>query len=553
MVIPEIKYTNKRYYMLLLILGLILIIPVIDTKLIPGHDYIFHVSRIEAVAEALKQGVFPVRMYVDTVQFWGAPAGIFYPGLFNYFPALLKLAGIPTEICYNIYIAFILYIGLFASWHGFSLLTRSRPIGILCSALYISSGYYLFDAYMRNALGELLALSFMPLAIACIIHIVNKPKVSHKIYLLSILSITSIIESHVLNTAFLFLFAIGYLLIKYKKMTFAKLKTFFFLAISIFLLNATFLVPFLLFYKEVPLTVHFINTFLQNATKPIILFRLCIMWNAGTLIGLYIFITRKIFCPGCNSSYKRKQFRYYILYFALGLFFIFASSSLFPWNILFPLREIFKVMQFPWRFLGYASLSMCVCGGFGLYLFLKKIKLSFKTLSASALLICIFHLLAFTYLTPTTYYGNWDMAEKRYWFRKPFYSDEDYLYKGMNANLLYKQGNHYISNAKITDWKKNLTDISFTYHSNSYNTEIILPLINYPGYIATTQEGKTISILENENHMMLIKLPKGKGSINIHYESRLFKLADSISLVTLVILICYVNTITFKKSWNKII
>ena len=181
MVIPEIKYTNKRYYMLLLILGLILIIPVIDTKLIPGHDYIFHVSRIEAVAEALKQGVFPVRMYVDTVQFWGAPAGIFYPGLFNYFPALLKLAGIPTEICYNIYIAFILYIGLFASWHGFSLLTRSRPIGILCSALYISSGYYLFDAYMRNALGELLALSFMPLAIACIIHIVNKPKVSHKI------------------------------------------------------------------------------------------------------------------------------------------------------------------------------------------------------------------------------------------------------------------------------------------------------------------------------------------------------------------------------------
>ena len=115
MVIPEVKTSKKTYYILLFVLGLILITPVIDIKILPGHDHIFHISRIEAFAEALKQGVFPVRMCVDQVQFWGAPTGIFYPGLFSYIPALLKILGVPTEICYNIFIASIVYLGLFAS------------------------------------------------------------------------------------------------------------------------------------------------------------------------------------------------------------------------------------------------------------------------------------------------------------------------------------------------------------------------------------------------------------------------------------------------------
>ena len=518
-------------------LGLILNIPVIDVKLIPGYDYIFHVSRIEAVAEALKYGVFPVRMYVDSVQFWGAPVGIFYPSLFNYVPALLKLAGVPIEICYNIYIALIVYLGLFASWYGFSLLARSKTVGLLSSALYISSGYYLFDAYMRNALGELLALSFMPLAIACIINVINKNIVPFKIYLLSIFSISAIIESHVLNSAFLSLFFICYIAISYKSITLVKSKKIFCLVIIIFILNATFIIPFLFFYKEVPLTVHFINDFAQNGVKLPILFRLCIMWNAWILIGLYIFISRKILGAKYYINYRHTQFRYYTSFFIMGIFFLFASSTIFPWNYLAPLRETFKFMQFPWRFLGYASLCLSMCGGFGLYISLKKISLNIKTLGFVTTLICIFHLLAFTYLTPTTYYGNWDMAEKHYWFRKPFYSDEDYLYKHMNADLLYKQGNHYIAEANISEWKKELTNISFSYNSLTQDSKITLPLINYPGYVATNQIGNFIPISENDNHMMVIILPKGSGTVNIHYEPKLFKIADYISVIALSLLL----------------
>ena len=80
--------TNKKYIVFLFCLTTILIISLIDNKNIPGHDYVFHVARIIDIAEALKEGVFPVRIYVDEVRFWGTPVGIFYPSLFCYIPAL---------------------------------------------------------------------------------------------------------------------------------------------------------------------------------------------------------------------------------------------------------------------------------------------------------------------------------------------------------------------------------------------------------------------------------------------------------------------------------
>ena len=55
---------HKRfpYTVFLLLTWLILIIPLIDTKIIPGHDYVFHVSRILNIADGLQDGVFPLRI-----------------------------------------------------------------------------------------------------------------------------------------------------------------------------------------------------------------------------------------------------------------------------------------------------------------------------------------------------------------------------------------------------------------------------------------------------------------------------------------------------------
>ena len=536
MLISKIKNNENRiYFISLLMCGAILISPLIDTKIIPGHDYMFHVSRIEIVANALKQGIFPVRMYADTIQFWGSPNGILYPNLFNYIPAILRLTGLPVEICYNIFIALIFYTGLFVSWYGFSLLTKSKHIGFLASILYISSGYFLLDAYIRSAIGELLALAFMPLAIACIVKLVQKEKVSPKLFFISILTFSAIIEAHVLSSVILALFFITFLIIKHKYVSLIIVKRMIKLSIIIGLLNASFLIPFIIFFIKIPLSLSYMDDFSRSGLRPYILLRFLVYWNFWLFTGLYIFLSTKYHKSSLMRNFEIKYYNLYLLYLLAGFFFLYTSSTLMPWDNIPPIKNFFKFIQFSWRFLGYSTLFLCISGGFGLHHFIKLKSNRTSVISALfGLLICLTCLTTFKYLTPTPF-GN--MEPKVYWERQLFFSDIDYLYNDIEIARIIEHGNHYVSNAKITNWKKENTTISFSYLAEN-NSEIILPLINFPGYTAIDQNGNCFLINENDNHMMVITLPKGNGNIKVFYKGlTIFKVADYISLFSLVALL----------------
>lgn len=553
MVTPQLKSKNITYYTLLLIAGCILTFPLVGSQIIPGHDHVFHISRIQCIAEALKTGVFPVRMYVDSVRFWGAPVGFFYPGLFNYIPAILLLIGLPIEICYNSFIILIFFLGLFASWQGFSILTKSKNIGLFSTALYISSGYYLMDAYIRNALGELLSLSFLPLAIASFANIINKTKVSFKIYVFFVISISAVIESHLLSSVFLILFCSFYLLLHHKKLTVAICKRVVLISLIVFLLNASFTIPFLFLYKAVPLSVEFINRFSQFCWSPITICYFLIYMNFWLFTSLYMFLSTKFHCFYTFSNNRKKLFLYYSSYMLTGIFFLFIASTLFPWNQLTPLKNIFKIMQFPWRFLGISTIFLCVCGGFGLHLLSQRFKLNIVISQLFIIIICITNVLCIFMINSTPIGG---MPTKTYWKRFPVKSDFDYLYKDIDIKTLFEQGNRFETNAKISNYKKNLTDISF-YYTTPYDAKIVLPLVNYPGYIVKKQNGDKISkinIAENDNHMIMILLPTGNGTINVHYEGlTVFKIADYVSAISLLVFILYVIRNNKLKGWNKLI
>lgn len=532
----EDKQNIRIYYISLIVIGLFLILPLIDTKIIAGHDHGFHIARIEAIAQALNNGVFPVRMYVDKVQFWGSPTGIFYPSVFLYIPALLKLAGLPTGVCYNIFIAMVVFCGLFSSWYGFSMLTKSKCIGFLSSSLFISSCYYLTVTYIRSAVGELLALSFMPIAIGCIFNIINKTKVPIKIYFLAIFSISAIIESHVLSSIYFAFFSMCYLIINYKKITLEKLKIIAVLSTVILLLNAFFIVPFLKFYKEVPLSFDF-NAFSNRGVILRNLFYFLTLGNFWIVTGLCMTISIIFFSNNKSTVKKWKQYRFYFYCLFTGFAFLLMSSK-WLWNIISPLKRIFEYMQFPWRLLGGASLFLCICAGYGLYLLVFRLKLDIKAVILLSALICSSNLLVFICLKPAMYLGNeFVLKPKVFWERYYCCWDEDYLYKDMDVKALLNQKNRVITDAKITNWKKDLTDISFSYHME-HDSEIVLPLANYPGYIVTTQTGDIVPIKENGNHMIKISLPKGHGEITIRYKGlRSFIIADLISVFTLLALI----------------
>ena len=539
----------------LLLTWLILIVPLIDTKIIPGHDYIFHVTRILDVAEAMKAGIFPVRMYVDEIQFWGTPVGIFYPGLFVYIPALLKVAGFPIEVCYNIFIALIFFFGIFSSWYGFSILTRSQKTGFYSAILYISSGWYLIDAYIRNALGELAGLSFMPLAIACIIKYITKPQIQVKYYLLGILSISAIFQSHLLSSVFLVIFCLSCFVILYRNVSLRIIKRFVSFSIILFLINASFLVPFFSYYFSVPLSIDFVETFSQKGWSINLLLYILLLYNFWIFIILSFFLLKSfyVFKEVCFLNHKSlvtNTLLYYNKFFLTGIFFTCLTLKVIPWDNLFLLKNIFEIIQFPWRFFGIATLFICVCGGYGMRLFIKKAKLKKFSVVSLIVLVCATNIIVVTYINPVQFQR---MTQRIYWQRELSSTDDDYLYKGMDTKTLFSINNQYITDIEISNWRKELTSISFSY-SCQKNSKIILPLVNYPGYIATDQNGKDVRIGENNNHMMVLYLPKGSGSVNVSYKGLfLFKISDIISLVSVLFFLFYSLNIYKRKEWNKVI
>lgn len=551
----QLELKNSIYFILLVISGLILSIPLIDTKFIASHDCIFHITRIIDVSEALKERVFPVRMYTDPIHFWGQPVGFFYPGLFVYIPAILRCMGLPIEICYNVFISMIIFAGLFSSWYGYTLLTKSRHIGFFTSLLYISSGYYLLDAYVRSALGELLALSFMPLAIACICNFINKAKLPTKMYITGIIAISAIIESHVLSSAFLFLFGLCYCCWHYKKVNAALIRRILYIIIIIILLNASFILPFVFFYTKVPLSIDYVESFAQSGWSVRTILRFFLLWNSWLFYGLFLFISSKVH-PSKQFSFSiRKQYVFYSSCFLLGLFFLFLSSDVFPWKSLSPVEKYIRTMQFSWRFLGYSTLFFCVCGGCMLHRFLGNLKYKPLSVCTFAITICITSFAAFSCFIPKP---PWTINVKLNWNSKevaavrPYNSDTDYLFSDINKKELFQHGDHYTSNANIYNYKKHLNDITFSYQATK-ESEITIPLINYPGYIATNLEGKQIQIKEGYNHMIVIPLPRGNDSIHVYYKGLLlFKLADYISLLSLIMLVCCIIKIQKQQSWHKL-
>lgn len=543
------KYENTPYFITLLIIGLILTLPLLDTKVIIGHDAIFHISRIIDISEALKAGTFPVRIYVDNRHFWGQPNGIFYPSFFLYFPAIIKCFGLPIEICFNLLIIVAFFVGLFSSWYGFSILTSSKKIGLISAVLYISSGYFLFDAYIRSAIGELLSLSFMPLAFASMYIFVNKPKLSIKKYLIGVFSFSAVIESHVLNSA-IFLLLSGFLLFG----VFAKQKNIKTIMIRlsgmvfvIFLINASFIIPFLVYYKNVPVTIGGISNFKNTGWSFEILKSFLLYWNFWLLTGLLLFIFFRFIPINFTSSPKGIHYPFFARYFFAGLFFFWLSSRFFPWHLIPGLERLFRTMQFSWRFLGFATMFSSVCSGYILYNLYNKYLKKYINIKPLLFAVCISLVISLTHFVA---FNNvkfftipwWVIGNKTYCssslLSKMITSDYDYLFSDINRKDLLRQGNNYSSDAIISNYRKNLTTISLTYKTEK-STKIILPLVNYPGYIAIDQYGNRIPLQKrSSNHMITVPLTERNGSIKVYYEGLpIFKAGDYISVVSIIMVV----------------
>ena len=141
---------------------------------------------------------------------------------------------------------------MFTAWFCMKRLTGDRYVALTAMLLYCSMPYRISCMYYRYALGELLAIAFIPLVIAGLYEIVygNKKK-----WPILTIGISGIIESHILSTLLIVIFCVLMVLaciariIKDRRWIYLIMA-----ALSAAVLNMGFIVPFL-YYPELFMTV----------------------------------------------------------------------------------------------------------------------------------------------------------------------------------------------------------------------------------------------------------------------------------------------------------
>ena len=128
-----------------------------------GADWSFHLSRIEGIAQGLREGQFPVRVYSIAKDGYGYAPSLFYGELLLYFPAVLRLLGMSVQGAYHTYLLTLQLLTAGIAFFSLRQIFRHNKTALVGSVLYMLSTYHLYKIYWLSAVGEYTAMAFLPL------------------------------------------------------------------------------------------------------------------------------------------------------------------------------------------------------------------------------------------------------------------------------------------------------------------------------------------------------------------------------------------------------
>ncbi len=378
-------------------------LPHMATGLSTAHDMAFHVSRIEGIAMSMREGTFSIQMNPFAYNQYGYPDGVYYPYLFLFFPAALRLLNASPLFAYKA----LIFLSSFATacvggFVGFRL-TKSRKTGIVFCALYTLAMYRLTNICVRGAVGEVLAMIFMPLAFYGIHSLLFEKK---KAWVALALGMVGLINSHVLSVVFAVLFMGLYALVHAKRL-FQK-PTMIALVKAVLLtvgLTAWWVIPFLgwLSYGTVQVgnslveqTAHlsqifhqftFYNNNMSNYASIGTWCEMPITIGIVPLLGVIFYSFMRFYLIKDRFDQNRALRALVDGCFVGFVLSIFLSSTSFPYYLIeiMPSLSFVTVIEFPWRFLGMATLFGAMITAVTLFMLIKETKEVRATLAVVAM------------------------------------------------------------------------------------------------------------------------------------------------------------------------
>ncbi len=473
-----------------------------------GIDTQAHMKRIEAIAQGLKDGQFPVMIGPNYANQYGELVAL-QPGLFLYIPALLRLLNISIPASYNLYMIMVNIATAIVTLLCAERLFTSIRWGMIAAVFYLIEPFRLFVMLNLGAgAGMGTALIFLPLLITGMHETVNRGGFRWKYIAVGL---WGLVCSHVMGFALSCLVMFVYLLLNFKQLLnrevlIALIKA----AVMFIVLSIGVLAPFAVFY---------FTDWNSNALQWTDFYHFPIEWDREiqNIIALTVMI---IAWFGAKRTGYVNRFLKGI--FIIGFTSVIMATPVFPWvwfkNI--PAVDTFlSMMQYPRRFhfitvpcVAYTA-AEAICSNMDSRTEIRR-KLMYSIVAIMSVGVMInfigFYKTGKLFVTPESGEINTQM--------------EDYLPAGTFTEWYSNDTGEFsdYDDVEAYSYNKQYTHVDLEYTSKSDGQYMEFPVFYYEGYNAYDQDGNRLRVEKGNRNRVRVYLTKSDEVQELHlrYEVR---------------------------------
>lgn len=505
------------------------------------YDTAFHINRALSL-----ESIFSSPINFETFRSYGMQVNNFYPWLTLY-PLFLLIKFTNLAIGYNLFLYIVTLITLFICHYVMYEITKKHVTSSFFAIIYTTSSFRSVEIFLRGAMGELLAMSILPLILLGFIKLYDSKKES---WVMLAISMTLLIYTHVLSVAMTMVMIIIALIIQFYRKK--KIEIFLIIklikaAIVTLLLSLAFIGPMIE------------QTLYQDLNRPYvdILQKRAIYLGKEFLIGSIdsellsfgIGLTLLICLIILTFNFKKLGILSKITYI-MGIISILLCTKIFPW---FALQNTpLNIIQAPWRFMIFSTLFI----SFSVSLFISPQLEKFSyTRRRNFILLLILAISILNYSSVVNMvkemnfqgtYSNEQMENKLEEFE-----NFDYVPIGYKKDQLLLKNHQVTEDGQViySSFSPNKDEITFTFKSSKGKT-IVLPVFGYKG-LTVTVNSKNATVLKQGGPFVTVKSESGINKVTIRYSYTFFsKISLFISIITLIVLLW--GILRYKVSSRKI-
>ncbi|MBR2991008.1 MAG: hypothetical protein IKF51_06055 [Solobacterium sp.] len=524
------------------LIAVLFCLPMYSGMIRSGSDTAFHMARMLQLSEALRHGDLYPRIFPEMHMGFGYGSPLFYSVCLLYPAALLILGGIPLLMAWRINIFIIVFAASLAFITFVRPMCRHRWTPVFSAALCMLNPYVLANCYKRGALGEMLAMVFLPVVLCGIRELFFRKKNGTAAVAAGF---CGLILSHNISFVLAMVLLGIFCALNLRRKNIRRIVPQLFLGLfTAFLLTAFFTLPML---EQLQTHLYRISGYFGEISladsacslKEFFLFGLdddvmmCVCPGLCALLGFGALLT---------GSRMQKQC------FGIGVVMMFCATKLFPWKYL----PWFSFMQFPARFLTPAVILMSAASAAVIDLILLRGRRQLKiALPAVMILFVIVH--------DVQLYGNWgsfhdDLSiekifdEKRIfgeraWYNRMELSSPDYLPQHTAVDYYAYDRAHAHCDGQTAELERSYGKLVFTAQNDGY---WVVPKTFYTGYRAVVldENGKKTGNLpvsmDPETGLVRIEVTGAPAQIRVYYGITVIQvLSDLLTLGGIVLSILF--------------